>query len=126
MCVKVQGVCPSVPESDIAKNRSEWREVIHRCPQPCDVSAAPECRCACGKTCRRPTSSATNLSAGCDQICPFAFIAYGNGQVQGSMFKVCVCACMYVCVYVCVCVRARVCMRAHACARVCVHVRVCV
>ena len=43
-------------------------------------------------------SSATNLSAGCRRISPFAIIAYGNGQVQG------VCACVHVCARTCVCV----------------------
>ena len=48
---------PPVPEKewpDTAQNRSEWREVIHQRPQPRDVSAEPEYRCACVKTCRRP------------------------------------------------------------------------
>ena len=48
---------PPVPEKEwlgTAQNCSEWREVIHRRPQPRDVSAEPGYRCACGKTCRRP------------------------------------------------------------------------
>ena len=49
-----------------------------------------------------------------------------SGQLQGSRFKVCECACTCPCVCVCACVRVCVCVHVSVCVSVCVHVSVCV